>query len=209
MLKVPLGHVHDNDKCVIGLANDKREKTVKARKNLATRRTRDDKANLRNESTRHQLKLTQDVFNEMIRLLDANENCIACNKSDAEIPDIYTGGKFDCGHYKTRGAFPQLRFHAPNAFKQCKGCNGGSNYFSAKRETVNTQFEAGIVRRFGTDHLAHLKSHHPDRKWKPGELIEMRAVFAAEVARLKRGEPASRDWRSLTDTTNSNLIKSG
>lgn len=57
----------------------------------------------------------QVLFNRFVRLRDAGKPCISCNGK--------LGPKYDCGHYYSVGAYPELRLHEYNAHGQCVACN--------------------------------------------------------------------------------------
>lgn len=140
----------------------------------------------------------QAAFNQMIRALDADQPCITCGRFDWQIRERPTGGKWDCGHFKTRGAFPEHRFSAINAYKQCKVCNSGSYHHAVKAESVQEAFKLAVLAMpNGPAIVAYLAIRH--RPWKPtcGELEEMTALFRAETRQLQKGGAPSRDWRSL------------
>ncbi|MFT0955766.1 recombination protein NinG, partial [Klebsiella pneumoniae] len=65
----------------------------------------------------------QKAFNAYIRARDVGLPCISCGETNP--PDLH-GGQWDCGHFKTVGAYPELRFEERNAHKQCKSCNAGA-----------------------------------------------------------------------------------
>lgn len=54
-------------------------------------------------------------FNRYIRLRDIDKGCISCNKK--------LTGKYDAGHYLSRGAFPNLAYDELNVHGQCVKCN--------------------------------------------------------------------------------------
>ena len=92
----------------------------------------------------------QQAFNAFIRARDADLPCISCGETNP--PDLH-GGQWDCGHFKTVGANPELRFEERNAHKQCKSCNAGAGKYTAKEATVAQQYEAGPVARYGQDYV--------------------------------------------------------
>lgn len=192
MRKVPLGYIHDTDTCIMGLANDKREKTVKARKKIATRRTRADKARLNANDLKWQKHRTKVVVHELVKLLDAKEPCIVCQGFDCG-----NRSEWDAGHYLTKAAHPELKFDPRNIFKQCSLTNTASTGRSSAEASIRVKFEQGIIKRIGMAHLEWLKSHHEPRKFTCQELADYRAEVAADVARLKRGEEPLRQWRAL------------
>lgn len=64
-------------------------------------------ADYKRELTKH--------FNKYIRLRDIEKGCISCQKKLI--------GKYDAGHYFSRGAFPNLAFDESNCHGQCVRCN--------------------------------------------------------------------------------------
>ena len=72
------------------------------------------KASMLDKDLSHQKKITQQVFNKFIRLRDGS-HCITCNKK--------VNRQIHCGHFKTVGARPDLRYHPFNAASQCSICN--------------------------------------------------------------------------------------
>ena len=57
----------------------------------------------------------QAAFNTYIRTRDAEQPCISCGR--------HHEGKYDAGHYRTRGASPATRYDETNCHKQCVSCN--------------------------------------------------------------------------------------
>lgn len=55
------------------------------------------------------------IFNRYIRMRDKDLPCISCG--------IPLEGKYDAGHYYSRGAFPNLAYHPDNCHGQCVRCN--------------------------------------------------------------------------------------
>lgn len=141
--------------CAIEVAEqDKR----KARKKDTKRRR--EKLKTRSQWT----KEAQQAFNAFIRERDRTKPCISCG---VHIVDHRHGGGWDCGHYRSTGANPELRFCEANAHKQCKKCN---QYLSGN--VVN--FRIGLERRIGPEKLAWLEGPHPPKKYTIGELKEIR-----------------------------------
>ena len=104
-------------KCAMAMgkrkAEEKRKKLEKADRLEASRRMRERKEKLKSRSD--WLKDLQRVFNEFIRLRDADLPCISCGR--------YHQGQWHAGHYRSVGACPELRFNEDNAHKQCSACN--------------------------------------------------------------------------------------
>ncbi|HIG40328.1 MAG TPA: recombination protein NinG [Gammaproteobacteria bacterium] len=64
-----------------------------------------------------QMKLAQQLFNQYVRLRDADDGCISCDK-----PSDWHG-QFHAGHYFSVGHSSSLRFNLWNVNKQCSVCN--------------------------------------------------------------------------------------
>lgn len=131
--------------------------------------------------TDRQLKAEAQVsFNKNVRLRDYWEGCISCGKSKEDIEEAQgwkTGGCWDCGHFKTRGAKPQLRFNLYNAHKQCKSCNGGSGKFSAKAATVDAQYEANLIDKIGRDKVIELKNNNDTVRFDADYYRRIKKIF--------------------------------
>jgi hypothetical protein len=67
------------------------------------------------------IKESQAAFNAYIRARDAGKPCICCGM----FPKSYSGsgGEWDAGHYRSRGAAPEVRFDERNIHAQLKQCN--------------------------------------------------------------------------------------
>lgn len=123
----------------------------------------------------------QVVFNQYIRLRDSEQPCISCDETD---PPMTVGGQWDAGHFKSRGAYPELRFDEDNCHKQCKGCNGGSKH-PGKARTVAKNYEERLLLRIGAERVDRLNGPHDLKKWTRPELIALKAHYAARLKQLK------------------------
>jgi hypothetical protein len=148
--------------CAIKKAEHQRDK-------LAERKTKADQKAKRKDLRERKEKLkskskwlaeAQIPFNKFIRLRDAHEPCISCGRYDHEIEYRGVGGKFDCGHWKTRGAYPELRFTELNCHKQCKSCNGGAGNFTSKNHTVTQQYTENLIKKIGIVQFEWLNAKH-------------------------------------------------
>ena len=125
----------------------------------------------------------QAVFNKFIRLRDANEPCISCGRFVHD-NDLITGSRWDCGHYLTRGAFPELRFVEQNCAKQCSSCNGGSDKYTKKAHTVTQQYTENLVKKIGIVQFEWLKAKHEAKKYTIDDIKEIKAEYQAKVKQL-------------------------
>lgn len=136
------------------------------------------------------LEEAQKAFNQFIRLRDGHENCISCDRPLIQIQGNdgwKPGGAWDCGHYLTRGARPELRFIELNAHKQCKSCNGGSGKFSHKANTVGKRYREKLIDKIGLDAVEWLEdeSKHKPAKYTIDDLKKIIAHYKAKVKNLK------------------------
>ena len=124
----------------------------------------------------------QDAFNKFIHERDKDQPCISCGATN---PPMTSGGQWDAGHFKSRGAFPELRFDEDNCHKQCKSCNGGSGKFAHKARTVSAMYEENLIARIGPERVARLNGPHPVPKLDRAELIELKATYRRKLKELK------------------------
>ena len=165
--------------CAIALASADTRKKEKSKHTKA-------KKDIKDEDRSFQIEKTQRVFNAYVRLRDSRMPCISCARADEEIDYSGVGGKWDCGHYKTRGAYPELRFDERNASKQCKKCNGGSGKYSRKARSVKEGFDIGLLERYGQDRLDWLNGPHEPKRYTLSNLKTLQRWFNRKTKRLKK-----------------------
>lgn len=154
---------------------------------------RAQKRKFRESDLGHQKELTRKVCNKMIRLLDRGKNCPTCNEPLVD-------GRYDAGHVRTVSAFPELRFDPRNIFGQCRSCNGSGTHrkrAQKTQESVSVIYQEWVLRTKGQAYYDWLFGPHESKHYTCKDLIKLRAIFAAEVLRLEKGLPPSRDWRAL------------
>ena len=162
---------------------DNAAKVAKLRDKESSLRTRTFNANDR----RIRLPATQSAFNAYIRQRDIKDSCISCDRTLADIMKTdgwKTGGAFDCGHYLTRGGFPELRFEELNAHKQCKSCNGGSGKFSRKDRTVKDRYRIKLLAKIGNQDMEWLEGPHEAKKYTCEDLREIEAKYKLKFKQL-------------------------
>lgn len=125
----------------------------------------------------------QDAFNAWIKLRDADLPCVSCGVVS---PPERPGGRWDAGHFLSRGAYPELAFEPLNCWKQCKSCNAGGGKFAHKERTVTAAYEAELLRRIGPERLAWLKGPHPVPKLDRDELRALAADYRAKFRHMKK-----------------------
>lgn len=171
--------------CGVKIARKRQEKAAEAKRKAFNRETRKRKE--ANKSRSEWISETQTVFNRFIRIRDKDEPCISCGKYDWEIEDKFVGGKWDCGHFLSRGAYPELRFEELNANKQCKSCNAGSGKFSHKGRTVSQEYEERLIKKIGQDKVDWLKGPHKPKRYTIDELKELKAYYRKKCKEMENG----------------------
>lgn len=125
----------------------------------------------------HFHKQTQAAFNEYIRTRDAAEPCISCGR--------HHEGKYDAGHYRTRGASPSTRYDETNCHKQCVPCN---QHLSGNIENYTPR----LIEKIGQEAFDRLMGPHPVIKWTREELQELTRHYRGKTRQLlKQQEQAA------------------
>lgn len=161
---------------------------VKQKKKVIDKRNSDFKAKVKGDDLTHQLELTQKVFNRMRKLEEfcktAEPICISCEKP-ANLGNL---GDFACGHLKTAGGFPELRFNTLNTWLQCNQyCNCRlSGNISGNKHTIG--YMQGLKNMFnGADKLMrYLERPHKNYTRDCESLKVVRAWCAGRVRQLEK-----------------------
>jgi hypothetical protein len=128
---------------------------------------------LRKESkTLPQLKKEAErVTNELVRLRDWGKPCITCGTWDTV--------QWEAGHFKSVGAFPELRYDLSNIHKQCHRCNcnlGGNGVAYAQ----------ALPLRIGKAEFDRLNGPNDPARYTKDELLSLIDQRRAEIKRLKK-----------------------
>lgn len=159
--------------CAIALVNKAKAKEAAEE---AKARARDAKAKIKELKTLPELrKEAQAAFNAYIRARDENKPCISCG---CHLSSVGVGGRFDAGHYRTRGAAPHLAFNEDNVHGQCKRCN---RYLSGNV----SNYRIGLIERIGTGKVEALEANNEATKFTREMLIELRLSYKKKLALLK------------------------
>lgn len=143
----------------------------KAHKAIDQRNRREIKVRKEKIKTRaDHMRETQAVFNEWIRLRDADLPCVSCGR--------HHQGQYHAGHYRTVAANPEIRFEPLNVWKQCAPCN---NHKSG--DIVNYRIE--LVRRIGLERVEWLEGPHEAQRYTIEELKAIKAECRAKIKQLK------------------------
>ena len=121
------------------------------------------------------LKEAQAAFNAYIRERDRALPCICCGRwAEGES----RGGVWDCGHYRSTGSAPHLRFSEINSHRQLKQCNR----WGAGRAV---DYRIGLIARIGLPAVEALEADQTPRKWTIDDLKAIRDLYRAKLKELK------------------------
>lgn len=120
------------------------------------------------------VKLAQQAFNSYIRARDAGKPCISCGK-----PPSQQANSIDCGHYRSVGSAPHMRFVEDNTAGQCKHCN---QYLAGN----HVEYRKGLIERIGLARVEQIEADNTTRKYTKEGLVELAKHYNAEARRLKK-----------------------
>ena len=163
--------------CGYTIARAKKEQAeTKARQ--ASRRA--DRAKRESLKTRSDwIKDAQREFNRYVRLRDAHLPCICCGLP-LGVGEV--GGAYDCGHFRSVGSAPHLRFDERNAHAQRKQCNR----WGAGRAV---DYRIGLIGRLGPEVVAAIESDQSPKHYTIPDLIAIRDKYRAMTKELLRSMP--------------------
>lgn len=139
----------------------------------------------------HQRDMTQKAFNKMRVLQELDwfysrglePTCISCGNP-------LGNDQWCCGHYKSRGAYPELRFDPMNTYLQHnRRCNMGlSGDIAGTKKTHG--YTEGLKLRFGEVEgqkiIDYCNSPHEIKNYTCEELAAMRAEFNRTIRELEK-----------------------
>lgn len=131
----------------------------------------------RKEQAKRPRELAEDAqqwVNRYVRLRDAGKGCISCGTRSAE--------KYHAGHYLSRGAHPELRFHLDNIHLQCEQCN----FFGAGKAT---DYRAELINRIGIERVEWLEGPHTLLKLNADMLRALKAEFIEKCREISKLTP--------------------
>lgn len=129
---------------------------------------RDTKAKLDSLKTASDyIKEAQVAFNSYIRVRDKHKPCISCGCLPG---DTVQGGKFDAGHYRSRGSASHLRYHLLNCHSQCVKCN---RYLSGNV----VEYRKGLIARIGAERVEQIEMGNNPRKFTIDYLKRVKKIF--------------------------------
>lgn len=179
----PMQPVCASFECRVAYATTQAEKSRQKREKAERQAIRKRREALK--TRRDYINEAQTAFNAYIRERDKGLPCICCGVPIGwGVATSSVGGAGDCGHYRSVGSAPHLRFTEINAALQSKKCNR----WGAGRAV---DYRIGLIKRLGESLVAALEADQTSRKWSIEELIEIRDLYKWATKELKN-EP-SRD----------------
>lgn len=166
-----------HDECMDGWIASQLAKQAKVKKK--TERAQDRVKRERLETIPQLIKVAQREFNAFIRERDKDKGCISCGRTLRFSGGGSTGGDFDCGHFKSTGSAPHLRFEEQNAHGQCKHCN---RYLAGNV----VEYRKRLALRIGLATVEALEADNRVHKWTREELRAIRDTYRAKVRELKK-----------------------
>lgn len=170
--------------CAAAFAKKEREKMDRKAQRERDRIRRMDIARRREaiKTRSDYIREAQIAFNAYIRERDRFMPCICCG---LPLGDGDVGGAFDCGHYRSVGSAPHLRFDERNAAGQRKQCN---RWGSGRA----VDYRVGLIERIGVAAVEELESDQTDRRYSIDALIDIRNRYRAKRKALvyERANPA-------------------
>lgn len=122
----------------------------------------------------------QRAFNAFIRARDDGLPCICCGRSETTVTGLGSHG-WDCGHFRSTGSAPHLRFNEDNAARQLVLCNR----YGAGRAV---DYRIGLIARIGLERVEALEADNAPRKWTHDELRAIKAHYKQKLKELQNGK---------------------
>ena len=158
-----------SEKCKVEFALSSGKKAYKKIVAIVEKKQRADTRKRKKEMlTRSDwIKKAQASFNAYIRTRDQNKCCISSNRP---LTKSGIGGGFDCGHYRSVGSAPNLRFNVFNAHGQSKHDN---RYLSGNA----VEYRIYLIKRIGLDKVERLEQDNRVRKFDIDYLKRIQKIF--------------------------------
>ena len=152
--------------CAIEWLKDK-DKVKAQEKRLKKAQNASDRKALRefNENDKSWcMKRAEKEFNKFIRLRDKELPCVSWGTTNPK--KAFGAGQWDAGHYRTKGACPELKFEELNVHKQCKRCNlhQAANLIGYRIQLVN---------RIGLEKVEWVEGPHDQKRYRVKDLQDI------------------------------------
>ena len=159
--------------CGLLHAKQKRERERKALAKIERKAIKARKEKLKSRGD--YLREAQKAFNEFIRWRDrvAGHACISSGR-----PLDWSGNAVDCGHYRSVGSAPHLRFDERNAHAQDKHDN---RYLSGNA----VDYRIGLIKRIGLESVEALEADQEPKHYSIDDLKQIKAQYRQKLRELK------------------------
>lgn len=128
------------------------------------------KKGLKDNDKPYRDKCAQAAFNAYIRFRDSELCCISCGRHHT--------GQYHAGHYRSRGAHPELRFEELNCHKQCSPCN---NHLSGNI----SNYRPALIDKIGVDNVEWIEGPHEPKKYTCTELKEIELLYKRKLKEIQ------------------------
>jgi hypothetical protein len=157
-------------KCAIELVSIKKQRAEDKSRRLRRAQTR--KARVALKTLKEWLDEAQNACNAYIRERDRLEPCISCGTTNQNI-------QYCAGHYKSRGARPELRFNPMNIHKQC-------NFHCNQQKSGNIEnYRPNLVSKIGLRNVEWLEGHHKPQNLTIEDAQEIKQYYKDQLKVLK------------------------
>jgi hypothetical protein len=112
----------------------------------------------------------QRAVNSVIRERDKDEPCISCGR--------FHQGKWNAGHYISRGASPALRYHSDNIHKQCEPCN-------TNKSGNQIEYRKRLIQKIGIERVEWLEGPHELPRWRKEDYLRIEAEAKQKLKEIK------------------------
>lgn len=170
--------------CAAALAAKQRaQKEARAKRDeRKSMRERIEKAKTRADHLRE----AQAAVNAYVRLRDANDPCISCDR-----PATW-GGQWHASHFKSVGSTPSERYNLWNIHRACSICNA---WLSGNIGGYRPR----LIAKIGIEKVEFLEREHPPKKYDIEYLKRLKRIFREKARRTKRLQ--DRGLRSTRDVS--------
>lgn len=163
-----------SQECAVKVALAAAEKFRKEREKERKKENAQWKANKKEElmSLSEWIRLAQIVFNKYVRLRDRDKPCISSGRP--------LTGKYDCGHYYSTGAYPNLRFEEDNA-------HGQTVHDNRDKHGNLIAYREGLIQRIGMERFTALEQKkNTVRKYTISEVKELIQHYRDKIKELQK-----------------------
>jgi nitrogen fixation protein len=157
--------------CALAL-NDVAKKKSAAKALKAERKSMKERAEKIKTRSEH-MKEAQAAVNAYVRLRDANDPCISCDR-----PATW-GGQWHASHYRSVGSNPGWRFNILNIHRACSICN-------AWKSGNLTEYRPRLIAKIGLERVEMLEQESPVRKYDIEYLKRLKRIFRDKAKRLRK-----------------------